>query len=130
MGVVVGKDDSFATQSAYLRAANIERVAVLGQVRQRDVVVFRHETIAQSGAIYIERQVVTAAHLEDVVELLSGVKRTILGGKGDVHHARIDGVGGITVMKKVVEIDRKSTRLNSSHANISYAVFCLKKKNT
>src|SRR3712207_8341771 len=31
---------------------------------------------------------------------------------------------------KVVELylDRKSTRLNSSHANISYAVFCLKKK--
>src|SRR3712207_7278882 len=27
-----------------------------------------------------------------------------------------------------VTIDRKSTRLNSSHANISYAVFCLKKK--
>src|SRR3712207_7396626 len=26
--------------------------------------------------------------------------------------------------------DRKSTRLNSSHANISYAVFCLKKKHT
>src|SRR3712207_7046852 len=26
--------------------------------------------------------------------------------------------------------DRKSTRLNSSHANISYAVFCLKKKTT
>src|SRR3712207_8972187 len=28
-----------------------------------------------------------------------------------------------------VPVDRKSTRLNSSHANISYAVFCLKKKN-
>src|SRR3712207_7635885 len=27
-----------------------------------------------------------------------------------------------------LELDRKSTRLNSSHANISYAVFCLKKK--
>src|SRR5947209_10689149 len=26
--------------------------------------------------------------------------------------------------------DRKSTRLNSSHANISYAVFCMKKKNS
>ena len=26
--------------------------------------------------------------------------------------------------------DRKSTRLNSSHVKISYAVFCLKKKNT
>src|SRR3712207_7042358 len=29
---------------------------------------------------------------------------------------------------EVVRLDRKSTRLNSSHANISYAVFCLKKK--
>src|SRR3712207_8523690 len=29
-----------------------------------------------------------------------------------------------------VHRDRKSTRLNSSHANISYAVFCLKKKKT
>src|SRR3712207_8202762 len=28
----------------------------------------------------------------------------------------------------VPDVDRKSTRLNSSHANISYAVFCLKKK--
>src|SRR3712207_8998800 len=27
-----------------------------------------------------------------------------------------------------IDLDRKSTRLNSSHANISYAVFCLKKK--
>src|SRR3712207_7912336 len=29
----------------------------------------------------------------------------------------------------VASLDRKSTRLNSSHANISYAVFCLKKNN-
>src|SRR5438445_7286441 len=36
----------------------------------------------------------------------------------------------ITVdLLRVGEEDRKSTRLNSSHANISYAVFCLKKKN-
>src|SRR3712207_7547969 len=28
----------------------------------------------------------------------------------------------------ILSLDRKSTRLNSSHANISYAVFCLKKK--
>src|SRR3712207_8161484 len=32
-------------------------------------------------------------------------------------------------MLKNKHLDRKSTRLNSSHANISYAVFCLKKKN-
>src|SRR3712207_7462459 len=35
-------------------------------------------------------------------------------------HVHLDRVGE----------DRKSTRLNSSHANISYAVFCLKKKKT
>src|SRR3712207_8730925 len=32
------------------------------------------------------------------------------------------------VPSRHVSLDRKSTRLNSSHANISYAVFCLKKK--
>src|SRR3712207_7680475 len=31
-------------------------------------------------------------------------------------------------MRMARNLDRKSTRLNSSHANISYAVFCLKKK--
>src|SRR3712207_8470082 len=31
-------------------------------------------------------------------------------------------------LRPVFDADRKSTRLNSSHANISYAVFCLKKK--
>src|SRR3712207_8326505 len=34
----------------------------------------------------------------------------------------------ITMSGRWRRIDRKSTRLNSSHANISYAVFCLKKK--
>src|SRR3712207_7395628 len=41
---------------------------------------------------------------------------------------------GLNILKEqpktlLATIDRKSTRLNSSHANISYAVFCLKKKN-
>src|SRR3712207_4703429 len=40
-----------------------------------------------------------------------------------------NGDNGITRMaREKGRIDRKSTRLNSSHANISYAVFCLKKK--
>src|SRR3712207_7391497 len=41
-------------------------------------------------------------------------------------------VGGVDVLRDAegdAGRDRKSTRLNSSHANISYAVFCLKKKN-
>src|SRR5258707_8207631 len=33
-------------------------------------------------------------------------------------------------VEATIVLDRKSTRLNSSHANISYAVFCLKKKQT
>src|SRR3712207_8207054 len=33
-----------------------------------------------------------------------------------------------TIPEPSLRLDRKSTRLNSSHANISYAVFCLKKK--
>src|SRR3712207_8198684 len=42
-----------------------------------------------------------------------------------------DGSGlGLYIVKQAVDKDRKSTRLNSSHANISYAVFCLKKKKT
>src|SRR3712207_8554398 len=53
------------------------------------------------------------------------------------HVARLDGaehegaVGGRALDRDLPlfqEEDRKSTRLNSSHANISYAVFCLKKK--
>src|SRR3712207_8140064 len=34
-----------------------------------------------------------------------------------------------TEVSAIIFTDRKSTRLNSSHANISYAVFCLKKNN-
>src|SRR5438445_7327884 len=36
--------------------------------------------------------------------------------------------GAVKIHGREVDADRKSTRLNSSHANISYAVFCLKKK--
>src|SRR3712207_7585165 len=44
----------------------------------------------------------------------------LAGGRGHEQPCRPPAVHG--------EGDRKSTRLNSSHANISYAVFCLKKK--
>src|SRR3712207_8157474 len=44
----------------------------------------------------------------------------------DINVLNVVSFGGGTY---VLYADRKSTRLNSSHANISYAVFCLKKKN-
>src|SRR3712207_6879122 len=47
------------------------------------------------------------------------------------NHPSTDRGGGIgTLSRRAPGPDRKSTRLNSSHANISYAVFCLKKKKT
>src|SRR5438309_9433739 len=39
------------------------------------------------------------------------------------------GIAGVLAKKRPMDLDRKSTRLNSSHSSISYAVFCLKKKN-
>src|SRR3712207_7872710 len=46
-----------------------------------------------------------------------------------VYRTYIDAVSGHVSPSDAEQIkDRKSTRLNSSHANISYAVFCLKKK--
>src|SRR5207245_10474236 len=50
-------------------------------------------------------------------------------------HLRVAGARTVTAVVDdrlkswVAEGDRKSTRLNSSHGSISYAVFCLKKKN-
>src|SRR3712207_8276744 len=59
--------------------------------------------------------------------------RVVRGERG--HRPRLDRepvlLGGVEVAHRPAEVrrvDRKSTRLNSSHANISYAVFCLKKK--
>src|SRR2546422_1521246 len=62
----------------------------------------------------------------------------VVGGVGaavqDVHHGHgehvRDGATEVAVQRepRVLRRDRKSTRLNSSHGYISYAVFCLKKK--
>src|SRR3712207_8863461 len=48
------------------------------------------------------------------------------GERGRQHHLPHQRQPAQTV--GAADLDRKSTRLNSSHANISYAVFCLKKK--
>src|SRR3712207_8819976 len=46
----------------------------------------------------------------------------------DIRIERKPGKVVVTIHTGRPGVDRKSTRLNSSHANISYAVFCLKKK--
>src|SRR3712207_8788873 len=50
-------------------------------------------------------------------------RRAPLGGR-----PRATRTARATQPRPCAPLDRKSTRLNSSHANISYAVFCLKKK--
>src|SRR2546427_6321006 len=60
---------------------------------------------------------VEAVHRHDVAHLVDGAMRAVLGQQ------RL-GIG----QRDPVFEDRKSTRLNSSHSQISYAVFCLKKK--
>src|SRR3712207_7363015 len=63
---------------------------------------------------------------EDVVRLAEGVEdaRPALDDREQLLVRDHDQ--GVDLLAQA--LDRKSTRLNSSHANISYAVFCLKKK--
>src|SRR3712207_8779412 len=65
-----------------------------------------------------EVEVVVRRDLEEVEDLVE--EAAVLRGDGDAGREACVGAE---------RLDRKSTRLNSSHANISYAVFCLKKKN-
>src|SRR3712207_7520776 len=71
---------------------------------------------AQRGVLFKNATALeTAARIDTVVMDKTG---TLTKGEPEVTDVVVEG------------IDRKSTRLNSSHANISYAVFCLKKKTT
>src|SRR3712207_7820139 len=83
---------------------------------------FRSVVAGPSGAA---GDLVELAHLQQ-----PGAGAVVLGqraedDRADRHvDADAEGVGAADDLEQ----DRKSTRLNSSHANISYAVFCLKKK--
>src|SRR3712207_7581427 len=75
----------------------------------------------QSGHVIISEYVTTGDGLVTALALLDVMARS---GKPLSELAEVMEVYPQELIK-----DRKSTRLNSSHANISYAVFCLKKKN-
>src|SRR3712207_7963701 len=82
---------------------------------------FPYTTLFRSGAqVRGDHDVVVAVEERVVRDRLA--REDVEGGARDL--ARVEGV----LERRVVDQDRKSTRLNSSHANISYAVFCLKKK--
>src|SRR3712207_8566213 len=57
------------------------------------------------------------------------LRANLLLARPEATEADLLRVAAQTQLSELVErLDRKSTRLNSSHANISYAVFCLKKE--
>src|SRR3712207_8559631 len=89
---------------------------------------FPYTTLFRSGWV-CKAATVLAAELEElvwreVVELLADPDRLLAAA--EEHLGLL--AGAAEVETDFLERDRKSTRLNSSHANISYAVFCLKKK--
>src|SRR2546430_8707487 len=56
-------------------------------------------------------------------------RRRPQAGHGIAEMVDVDDFGNAMTGLRAATLDRKSTRLNSSHSQISYAVFCLKKKN-
>src|SRR5438309_9325600 len=81
---------------------------------------FRSRGRGIDRAIDVDRRSETRPGLDDVHERerFERIRHTA-GGRGFPGRQRI---------LRTAERDRKSTRLNSSHSSISYAVFCLKKK--
>src|SRR3712207_7707771 len=87
---------------------------------------FPYTTLFRSERIgLVHRRVGFRAHEATVKQ----VEDAAAAGLIDLHVPfQIRAVHGGGSIERVTLLDRKSTRLNSSHANISYAVFCLKKK--
>src|SRR5689334_23788682 len=86
---------------------------------------FPYTTLFRSREIRrpVDRDPVVVVEPDQLAELqVTGERRGLVG---DAFHEVAIGGQEIGVM---VDEDRKSTRLNSSHSSISYAVFCLKKK--
>src|SRR3712207_6912721 len=82
---------------------------------------FPYTTLFRSLGRVVRRALRDRPRLEDSVELEPEV--VVPAGRVVLLHDELH-IASATTRRS----DRKSTRLNSSHANISYAVFCLKKK--
>src|SRR5688572_31194177 len=85
---------------------------------------FPYTTLFRS-VLALEGRVRDLEGVEDAhVDLLPEVGQSA----GDADEAHLALIAQLEDLVEAVFVDRKSTRLNSSHSQISYAVFCLKKK--
>src|SRR3712207_8441378 len=84
---------------------------------------FPYTTLFRSNATTADQIPEYVAAVRAALADLSEATRDELVEDLPDHLAEVEAEGG-----DLAQRDRKSTRLNSSHANISYAVFCLKKK--
>src|SRR3712207_8938550 len=82
---------------------------------------FPYTTLFRSYFLMGQNPVVGSIHAGLQRRALTKLKWLVVRDLAEIESA--------TFWKDMPEVDRKSTRLNSSHANISYADFCLKKKN-
>ena len=73
--LTVGEHYRLATQGTDLRATNVEHITVASQIGQGDIVALCHQTIAQTGSVNVEGDVVALTDLIDVVELTGTVER-------------------------------------------------------
>src|SRR5690625_6201450 len=80
----------------------------------------------------LQKEINTPICLDESIHSYEDARKAIELGSCKVINIKIGRVGGLTEAKRIHDLcrekDRKSTRLNSSHVAISYAVFCLKKK--
>src|SRR5690554_7794438 len=92
---------------------------------------FPYTTLFRSDAArlvaVLEKEVAVAPFLEARVDVGAERRAGVAGHAVPVHAVLLVGVVGRQVEAAAEPPDRKSTRLNSSHVRISYAVFCLKK---
>src|SRR5712691_5936765 len=124
-----------------------KRVLVTGGTKGIGAAVVRR--LREAGATVLAAARTRPADLADA-ELFVAADITTLAGCTAVADAVRDRLGGVDVLvhvlggssapaggfavlddeewRRALDLDRKSTRLNSSHSQISYAVFCLKKK--
>src|SRR5207249_8876272 len=98
----------------------------------------RGEVLRRLSALLLRAQHERVVHglgygLAPAGERLRAVSNVVLGEAADAHGEELHELAAVVLVRRAAgrcAEDRKSTRLNSSHVSISYAVFCLKKKNT